>query len=113
MKGLIYCVLLITVLGCTKEKKQFKESPDTEVFTSTFVLKGHDVLYVSHDKSDGAWQFHSVDNLDNFKEVARIVSLQEIVKLDSSLTEVADMKPGFCAERKSKNSEWIIKERKE
>ena len=90
--------------------KRFKESGKTAVFTTKFVISdGKDITTVYHYKDDGAWQFSSSDNIENFEEVAIIISLEEIVKLDSSLLEIADLPLGFFAFRRNKNEQWDVK----
>ena len=50
------------------------------------------------------------DEFDNFAEVAKIVGLGEIVKIDNTLLEIADLPEGFSAHRKFKGDKWIIQE---
>jgi hypothetical protein len=91
----------------------FKEKDNTAVFTTKFVIKeGKDITLVTHEKEDGAWQFFSNDSFDNFEDVAMVVGLGEIIKIDSSLTEVSDMPKGYFAQRKFKGDKWIIEESK-
>lgn len=85
-------------------KKKFKEPENTAVFTTSFVIidkKDNTTAY--HEKDDGAWQFFSDDHFENFEEVAKIVSLGEVIKMDSSLLELADMPVGYYAHKKSKD----------
>jgi hypothetical protein len=88
---------------------KFKEKDDTAVFTTKFVIiDKKDITTVIHEKEDGAWQFFSNDHFDNFEDVAQIVGLVEIVQLDSTILELADMSEGFEAHRKFKGDKWII-----
>ncbi len=90
--------------------KKFYESGNTAVFTTKFVLNdGKDITTVYHYEEDGAWQFSSSDEVRDFEEVARIVSIDEIVKLDNTLLEIADLPEGFMAFRNSKIDKWEIK----
>jgi len=83
---------------------------DTAVFTTKFVLEDNKTItYVVHELEDGAWQFFSDDNFDNFEEVAKIVGLQEMFKMDNSLLKIADLPFGFCATRKDKSDNWTIR----
>lgn len=89
--------------------KEFKESPNTAVFTTKYVLEDKKTItYVSHDEEDGAWQFFSDDKFDNYEEVAKVLALQEIIEMDSSLLELAEMPYGYYATRKHKDEEWKI-----
>ena len=76
-------------------QKKFKESDNTAVFTTRFVLEGKDITIVYHDIEDGAWQFFSDDHFENYEDVAKVVGLGEIVKIDSSVLEFADLKTGI------------------
>jgi hypothetical protein len=67
------------------------------------------VLLDYHYEEDGAWQFSSNDEFKNFEEVSRIVSLDEIVKLNGSLLEIADLPVGFWTFRNNKTDTWKIK----
>jgi hypothetical protein len=64
---------------------------------------------VAHDEEDGAWQFLSSDEFENFEDVAMIVGLGEIVSIDPSLLEIADMPVGHYAIRETANDKWIIR----
>ena len=87
-----------------------ENSTDTAVFTTKFVLEDNKAItYVTHDIEDGAWQFFSDDKFDNFESVAKIVGLNEIMNIDPTLKELADMKPGNVATRKYKGDKWTIK----
>jgi hypothetical protein len=93
--------------------KKFNESDNLAVFTTKFVIKDNkDITIVTHHKDDGTWQFFSSDPFDNFEEVAMIVGLGQIIKIDSSILELADMKEGYVAHRNSKGEKWEIKEDK-
>ena len=88
----------------------FEESGRTAVFTTSFVLNdGKDITTVYHYEEDGAWQFSSSDHVKNFEEVARIVSLDEIVKIDNTLLEISNLPEGFMAFRTNKTDNWQIK----
>ena len=72
--------------------KKFKEANNMAVFTTKFVvIDKKEITKVTHDDEDGAWQFFSSDNFDNFEQVVKIVGLGEIIKIDSSVLEIADM----------------------
>lgn len=93
--------------------KKFKEAGNTAVFTTKFVTTDKkDITTVTHEKEDGAWQFFSSDRFDNFEDVAKIVGLEEIIRTDSTILELADMPEGYSAHRKFKGDKWIIEEQK-
>jgi hypothetical protein len=91
--------------------KKFKETDNTAVFTTKFVVNDKkEITYVTHEKEDGAWQFFSTDNFDNFEDVARVVGLGEIIKMDSTILDIADMPEGFFAQRRFKGDKWVVQE---
>lgn len=90
-----------------KIKFPFSDSPDTACFTCCHVLnKEKPILYVSHDE-DGYWQF--LCNGDHTENDARIVSLNEILEIDKSISDLAEMDYGYYAEAKDEISNWIVK----
>lgn len=89
--------------------KKFEDTLNTAVFTTKFVVKdGKDITYVTHDSEDGAWQFFSNDDFDNYEEVAMLVSLDEIIKIDKTVIEIADLPLGYFATRKTTKDGWMI-----
>jgi hypothetical protein len=120
LKIFLAIFILTTLNSCNSDttkhmtSKKFKESYNTAVFTTKFVTTDKkDITKVTHEKEDGAWQFFSNDHFDNFEDVAKIVGLGEIIKMDSSILELADMKDGYVAHRNSKSDKWIIEESKQ
>lgn len=90
--------------------KEFDSTHDTAVFTTKFVLEDNkSITYVSHELEDGAWQFFSDDEFDNFEEVAKIVGFQEILNTDDSLLKIVDLPLGSYATRKDKSDNWIVR----
>jgi hypothetical protein len=69
------------------------------------VFDGAPILHVAHDENDHGWQFLTLD--DPREEDASVVALEEIVQLDSSILDVADIPPGWRAWRQSIDHEWI------
>jgi hypothetical protein len=70
----------------------------------SIVFDGAPILLVTHDAEDHGWQFLGSDGADEAD--AAVVALEEIVQLDSSVLEVADLPPGFSAWRESKSAPW-------
>lgn len=89
---------------------KFNDFPDTMVITLKEILDGKKpVLYVSHDEEDGMWQFlDGSDELDI--ENARIVTLEEILGVDSSLSSLLDLSIGWKAERVDRDAKWLRQE---
>jgi hypothetical protein len=91
--------------------KKFPDSDNIAVFTTKFVTADRqDITSVTHKKEDGAWQFFSDDQFDNFESVVKIVGLREIIKMDSTILELEDLPVGHKARRKFKGDKWIIDE---
>lgn len=83
----------------------FEDPPNVAVFTTTAVVKGgRPILRVTHDEDDGAWQFHSGEDVGSGD--AMIVALREILKLDPSVASLADLPYGWIATRESATTEW-------
>lgn len=83
----------------------FEDKPNVMVITLRGIVNNNiPILSVWHDKEDGMWQF--LDSLDVKMEDAVIVALEEIVEMDRSLTEIADLPLGWVAWRKKKGAPW-------
>jgi hypothetical protein len=75
------------------------------VFTTKQVVKNRKpILFVTHDADDGTWQFHSGDIAR--AEDAMILALSEIVEIDPTVAELADLPLGYKASRISPSSPW-------
>lgn len=69
------------------------------------------ILLVFHDEDDGAWQMLPSSGADTSE--AMIVGLKELVQLDQTLVEIANLPLGWFAWREDKNSPWISRPRAE
>jgi hypothetical protein len=86
--------------------KKFKENLNTVVFTSKYVaVQNSPIVYVAHHE-DGTWEFWG-DQIIDESEIM-LVALEQIIKIDTSILELADLPIEFSAQRKSKESEWIL-----
>jgi len=83
------------------------EQPENEAVLTTrhVVEEGAPILRVSRDEDDGAWQFHTDRGAPN-PDDARVLALREIVDLDPSLHELADLEPGWVAMREAQGRLW-------
>jgi hypothetical protein len=70
----------------------------------SIVFGGEPILSVSHDADDHGWQFLGWG--DAQEADAAVVSLSEIVLLDPTVREVADMPPGWRAWRRTVGEPW-------
>ncbi|WP_211654124.1 immunity protein Imm33 domain-containing protein [Planococcus alpniumensis] len=86
---------------------EFNDFPNTMVITLKEILDGKKpVLYVSRDEEDGMWQFlDGSDELDI--DNARIVTIEEILRVDSSLWSLSDLSIGWKAERVDRDTKWL------
>ena len=90
-------------------KQNFKCSLSTAVFTSRFVInQGRPILIVIHEIDDGNWKFLSKDDSENSKNGLLMVSLQEILMIDPTISEIAFLKEGNIAIRKNIGDDWKI-----
>ena len=83
----------------------FDQPQNCAVFTLRPILfDGAPILHVTHDEDDHGWQFLGRGDAD--EEQAAVARLVEIVRLDPSVREVADMPPGWHAWREDRTSPW-------
>ena len=74
----------------------FDDAPDTATITVEAILSGAEpVRLVCHDVADGGWQFLTGNELDNDRPM--VVSLEDVVKRDPTLPELADLNLGWRA----------------
>lgn len=86
-----------------KGSYNFSDPENTACMVCSHVLNQKlPILYVTHDKDDGMWQF--LCGAEEHKpENANIIGLGEIVVLDQTLNELNEMPLGIGAERESIN----------
>ncbi|MCR5191160.1 MAG: DUF2185 domain-containing protein [Bacteroidales bacterium] len=82
------------------------QNPNMAVITTRYVLdENSPILYVFHYEDDGFWQFSGDEDCEDSDY--RIVSMEEMVNIDDSILELADMPFGFCAKRIGKKAKWV------
>ena len=82
---------------------KFYEERNLAVYTTKQAFEGEPILYVYHN-ADGDWQFHTSPQPNI--EHARLVSLEEITKLDPSINDIHHLQLGCRAWRNSKDDDW-------
>jgi hypothetical protein len=83
----------------------FDQPRNCATMTMRQVLDGSEpILLVSHDEDDHAWQF--IGTSDASLADAKLVGLEEIVRLDPTVLEVADLPPGWQAIREFVGGPW-------
>lgn len=86
----------------------FYDAPNTATIICCHIMENESpILYVSHDKEDGMWQFlcgrtHEI-------EEAKLVSVKWVFELDNSVGVLKNMPCGYYAERKTQNDDWVIR----
>ena len=87
----------------------FDQPRNCATFTVRQVMqKEEPILTVSHAEEDHSWSFVGPSGF-SMKD-AMLVCLEEVVKLDLSILEVADLPSGWQAIRQSPNHPWIRSE---
>ena len=100
----------LLVKGTKGKQMKFTDDPRTMVITTKRILENKaDIVYVSHDEEDGMWQF--LDGYENDENNAVIISLEEMVSVDGSIEQIADLSLGWVAWREVRKSAWIRKKR--
>lgn len=84
---------------------KFLEERNLGVFTSSEVLAGKPIKFVYHN-DDGDWQFHSEQDPD--LNNAKLVCLEELVKMDSTLNEIYYLNYGESAVRNNTGDKWEV-----
>jgi RNAse (barnase) inhibitor barstar len=83
----------------------FDQPPNCATVTTSHVMKGgHVITHVYHDEDDHGWQFHYPG--EKSMEDSMVVALKDVVALDDTLLELADLPPGWMASRASKSDPW-------
>ena len=67
------------------------------------------ILLVSHDEDDHGWQF--IGTSDASVADAKLICLEDIVRLDPTVLEVADLPPGWQAIRTKVGGTWTRRQR--
>jgi hypothetical protein len=105
---IILLSILFTCCFCFA-KWVFSDPPSTIAITQRLVVeKKEPVLFVLHDQ-DGEWQFLANAKQEEFvHQVDQIfeMTLNDLVALDSSLTQVAKLQKGWKATRVDSKSTW-------
>jgi hypothetical protein len=83
----------------------FADPPNLAVITVAQVfLQEMPILRVTRDEDSGGWQFLTGDVVEVSQ--AFVVALQEMIEHDPSLVALADLPPGWYAQRADRESKW-------
>jgi hypothetical protein len=90
---------------CNPDPWPFDQPRNCVTFTTLQVINGaEEILEAYHDSDDHGWQFFGVTGAS--VEDCFLVALEEIVSLDPTVLEVADLPPGWRAVRGSRTGPW-------
>ena len=92
--------------------KKFEDDLNTAVITTKYVLESKSPILSVFHYDDGSWQFSGSEE-DVAEEDYRVLSLDEIIKMDSSVLEVSDLPYEGEAHRETKESKWRMKTQSE
>ncbi len=94
----------------TKPNWPFDDPPNVATITVRQIIDGAEpILLVVHDADDDGWQFLTGGQFDVADGM--VVSLQNIVRRDPTIAELADLAPGWRATRSSARAPWERSER--
>jgi len=99
--------LLERLFGARRSKTTwaFDQGPGVAAITTAAVLEGREpVRIVEHDADDHSWTFLCGTTSDPGD--GRVVAMGQIVALDPTLVEVAELPPGWTATRSGAGAEW-------
>lgn len=83
----------------------FEDAKNVAVFTTAGVIERKElIIHASHDEDDGAWQFHSAGSAS--MDDARVVSLEEITRIEPAILQLADLPRGWTADRVQPGAPW-------
>ena len=83
---------------------RFDQARNVAAVTSAAVLAGAPILVAVHYADEG-WGFF--DGAPLAADHGRVIGMAEVVDLDPSLNEIADLSPGWVARRDGPGSPWI------
>ncbi|MFD2056541.1 hypothetical protein ACFSQT_26725 [Mesorhizobium calcicola] len=85
---------------------KFKDQKNLAVISTRKVFSSAGwIAYVSHDDDDESWQFYG-DEAEIDQDDLILVALVEVVELDQTVAQLADLPLGWHAWRDTKTSPW-------
>ncbi|TSE10595.1 hypothetical protein C1D09_014700 [Mesorhizobium intechi] len=85
---------------------KFKDPKNLAVISTRKIFSGGGwIAYASHDADDESWQFYG-DEAEIDHDDLILVGLFEVVELDETVAQLADLPLGWHARRDTKNSPW-------
>lgn len=74
------------------------------VITTKFVIENNSPILSVFRDEEGDWQFFGFEEVE--EQDARVVSLEEILKIDPSIQEILWLSNGMTAHRENAQVEW-------
>ena len=104
-----WCVIVVFgLLGCATDSKLDWSRGETRretVVTQRSVVTDHrPILYVLRDSVNGQWMFLTGENPPTDLQIT--VTIDDILKIDESIKELADLSPGWVASRAARGTPW-------
>jgi hypothetical protein len=84
---------------------KFADPQNTAVITTKKIIEGASIMFVSHDEDDGGWQFLEAETAPAEADAA-VVGLKDVVAMDDSILELADLPVGWSAKRDDVGGTW-------
>lgn len=84
----------------------YQDPPNVAVYAVRAIADRRLPILVVHHDDDGEWQFQT-DTPEDSDENVMVVALREILDLDQTVTETADLPCGWTARRSSPGAEWL------
>ena len=83
----------------------FDQSPNTAAITTRQIIdEKKTVLVVVHYADDHSWGF--LCGTTNYEKDGRVITMRSAIALDESLLTIADLPPGWKAQRPSRGEPW-------
>lgn len=83
----------------------FDQARDVAALTTRRVLEGAPILLVAHALDDHSWQF--LDGMADDPDEGRVIVMGTALGMDASLRQIADLQPGWIAERSDPTGHWL------
>ncbi|MER8446094.1 hypothetical protein NKH52_23155 [Mesorhizobium sp. M1066] len=85
---------------------KFEDPKNLAVISTRKIFRGSGwIAYASHDADDESWQFYG-DEAEVDHDDLILVGLFEVVELDKTVAQLADLPLGWHARRDTKSSPW-------
>lgn len=84
---------------------RFDQARNVACITCRSVVDGHPVLVATHYEDDHSWGF--LDGQPAKMETALVVAMSTVVDRHPDVNEIADLPPGWSAERPAVGEPWL------